>query len=270
MRSNVSPPSVVRAVVKAIVAKFDRSDWMALALAVGQLDYVRNHPRLLRSLSWGDDDYEGHVIDAVPRMLGQTGAGKSAKFEFLDEVEEHTSLRSFLRENEAKLFVELYGGDDEEVIDDLQAASAALGLDDIDIHAARIRHGLREDPGLAIGSAKDLLETVLKAILGLTGNGPETRVDMPSLVKMTNQQLGLDAAGERGNEPGAEQRRRLFGSLSAIVNATGELRNAGFGVGHGGVARPELDIPTARLAVAAAVALATYYVEAHAASSLNA
>jgi len=133
---------------------------MAMALDVGQLDYVRDHPRLLRSLSWGDDDYEGHVIDAVPRMLGQSGKGAAATFTYLPEVEKHTGLRSFLRENEPRLFMELYGTDDEEAIDDLQAASNALGLDDIDIHAARIRHGLREDPGLAIGAAKDLLETV--------------------------------------------------------------------------------------------------------------
>jgi len=89
-------------------------------------------------------------------------------------------------------------------------------------------------------------------------------VDIPALVKQTNRRLGLDAAGERGDEPGAEHRRRLFGSLSAIVNSTSELRNAGFGVGHGGVARPELDIPTARLVVSAAVTLATFYIEAHA------
>ncbi len=49
-------------------------------------------------------------------------------------------------------------------------------LDDVDEHAARIRRGLVDDPAQAIGSSKELLETVLKAVLGLHGNGPETRL----------------------------------------------------------------------------------------------
>jgi len=68
---------------------------------------------------------------------------------------------------------------------------------------------------------------VLKAVLGLHGNGPETKVDVPKLVKMAGEQLGLDPAGHRGEEPGAEQRRKLFGALTTIVNAAAELRNAG-------------------------------------------
>ena len=68
-------------------------------------------------------------------------------------------------------------------MDDLQAAAAALGLTDVDEHAARIRFGLRQDPAQAIGSAKELLESVLKAILGLHGNGPETRLEIPALIK---------------------------------------------------------------------------------------
>jgi hypothetical protein len=125
------------------------------------------------------------------------------------------------------LYTSLYAGEDESFVDDLQAAAGALGLEDVDVHAARIRRGLREDPGLAIGASKELLETVLKAILGLHGNGPETMLDVPKLVKEANVRLGLDASGHRGAEAGAEQRRRLFGSLSTIIASVSELRNAG-------------------------------------------
>jgi len=102
----------------------------------------------------------------------------------------------------------------------------------------------------------------LKAVLGLHGSGPETKVDVPKLVKDANVQLGLDASGHRGPEPGAEQRRRLFSSLSTIVNATAELRNASFGTGHGRSQRPEIDLATDRLVVSSAVAVATFYIEA--------
>lgn len=150
------------------------------------------------------------------------------------------------------------------MLDELQVVTKELGLEDVDEHAARIRRGLHDDPAQAIGSSKELLETVLKAVLGLHGNGPETKVEIPKLVKMAGEQLGLDAAGHRGRDPGAEQRRRLFGSLATIVNSVAELRNAGFGTGHGGTQRPTLDVATARLVVSSAVAVATFYMEAYA------
>ena len=265
MRRDANPNQIVQAVVRAIIAKFDRSDWISLALVTDQLDYVKNHPRLLRSLDWGDSDYEGYVIEAVPIILGQRGRGSGATFANLREVEDAVSLKSFLQESDPKLSAALYGGEGDAMMDDLSAASDALGIGDVDVHAARIRRGLHDDPALAIGSAKELLETVLKAILGLKGNGPETNLDLPKLVKRVNEKLGLDAAGVRGEDPGAAQRRQFFGSLSMIVTSTSELRNAGFGTGHGGVDRPELDLPTARLVVSSAVALATFYVEASAA-----
>lgn len=261
----------MQAVVKAIEATFDRSKWMELGLQTDTLDYIQGHPRLLRSLSWGDPDYPACVIEAAPVVLGKKAdpylpdlPGGRARFENLDIVEQYLSLSTWLRDHEPGLYQALYAGEDEAVLDELQVAAKQLGLEDVDEHAARIRRGLRDDPAQAIGSSKELLETALKAVLGLHGNGPETKVDIPKLVKMAGEQLGLDPAGHRGTEPGAEQRRRLFGALTTIVNATAELRNAGFGTGHGGSQRPALDVATARLVVSSAVAAATFYMKAYA------
>lgn len=270
MRDDAPEGKVIQAVVKTIIATFDRSDWMELGLITDELEFVINHPRLLRSLDWNDPDYRACVIEAVPMILGgQRGNHRrtGAKYTNLTIVEDYLKLPDYLRQNEPALYNDLYAGEDDVIVDELQAAATALGLEDVDLHAARIRRGLRDDPGLAIGASKELLETVLKAILGLRGNGPETIVDVPKLVKDVNVHLGLDANGHRGKEPGAEHRRKLFGSLASIVNSTAELRNAGFGTGHGGVARPELDVATARLVVSSAVAIATFYIEAHASNS---
>jgi Abortive infection C-terminus len=103
-------------------------------------------------------------------------------------------------------------------------------------------------------------------ILGLHSTGKATKLDVPDLLKKANVHLGLDAAGVRSGDPGAEQRRKALGSLAQLMVTTAELRNAGFGTGHGLSRRPELDVPTARLVVAAAVAVATFYIEAHAAA----
>ena len=124
---------------------------------------------------------------------------------------------------------------------------------------------MRDDPPLAIGAAKELLETVFKAILGLHGTGKETKLDLPDLAKKVNVALGLDDQGTRGDEPSAKQRRGVLKGLNSIVNGIGEIRNEGFGTGHGVYGRPEFDIATARLVVTAGAAAATFYIEAHAA-----
>lgn len=59
-----------------IVANFDNGNWEEIGLLTGQSDRINRHPRLLRSLSWGDEDYAGNVltvlrsiVEADPRSL---------------------------------------------------------------------------------------------------------------------------------------------------------------------------------------------------------
>jgi AbiJ N-terminal domain 5 len=238
MRADADENKIIRAVVKAIEATFDRSRWLELALETDNLDRVKNHRRLLRSLAWGDPDYSACVIEMVPVILGR----RKSQVPTLDDlpdtqgqslpnlriVEEFLNLPAWLKDHDPELYRDLYAGEDEAALDELQAAAVELGIQDVDEHAVRIRRGLYQDPAQAIGSSKELLETVLKAVLGLHGTGPETRVDIPKLVKDANVALGLDAAGVRDRDPGARHRRQLLGSLSHIVNSAAELRNAGF------------------------------------------
>lgn len=270
MRADAKPNDVIRAFAKAIEATFARGDWLDLALLTDTEDVVRGHRRLLRSLEWNDPDYSGNVLDVLPAILGDRRSGRhghsaAVRFPNLGIVEERVGLQRWLAANDPALHEALYRGEESAVLDDLEEASERLGIPDVGMHAARIRRSIHEDPAQAIGSAKELLETTLKAVLGLHGTGPETRIDVPQLVKRANIKLGLDAASVDANEPGAEQRRRVLGSLAQVVNGTAELRNAGLGTGHGISRGPELDVATARMVVSAAVTVATFYVEAHAA-----
>ncbi len=45
--------------------KFTFSDWEEIAFLTGTHDQVTGHPRLLRSLRFGDDDYEGCVLSVL-------------------------------------------------------------------------------------------------------------------------------------------------------------------------------------------------------------
>jgi hypothetical protein len=57
------------AIKSLIVDEFDKGKWLDLGLLTGCIDDVKNHPRLLRSWDFGDDDYPGHVIDALVNMV---------------------------------------------------------------------------------------------------------------------------------------------------------------------------------------------------------
>jgi hypothetical protein len=73
----------------------------------------------------------------------------------MDAVENLVGLQPWLAEHDSALHDELYGGEDPAALDDLQAAARHLGLSDVDVHAARIRRSLHDDPAQAVGSSKE-------------------------------------------------------------------------------------------------------------------
>ncbi len=52
-----------------IVVGFNDSHWRELGTLTETLEAVTRHPRLLRSLSWGDPDYEGHVLVMIKDII---------------------------------------------------------------------------------------------------------------------------------------------------------------------------------------------------------
>jgi hypothetical protein len=270
VRADAKATQTLLAFAKVIEATFSSGDWLALGLVTDTDDVIRGHRRLLRSLDWGDDDYSGNILEVLPAVLGAPRGtrvqGRAIdRFPNLSVVEEQVALQAWLAANDPSAHEVLYSGESTAVLDELDEAVERLGIPDITMHAVRMRRGLHEDPAQAIGSAKEMLETTLKAVLGLHGTGPETKLEIPKLIKRANVKLALDAAAVTEIEPGAQQRRRVLGSLAQIVASTAELRNQGLGTGHGVSQGPVLDVATARLVVSAAVAVATFYAEADAA-----
>ena len=48
-----------------IVSNFTYPDWEELGFLTGTTDIISGHPRLLRSLHWGDEDYDGNVLNVI-------------------------------------------------------------------------------------------------------------------------------------------------------------------------------------------------------------
>jgi hypothetical protein len=53
-----------------VIDEFNASNWKELGALTNTLDEVEKHPRLLRSLSWGDEDYDGLALTFLRKMIG--------------------------------------------------------------------------------------------------------------------------------------------------------------------------------------------------------
>ncbi len=69
MNSKLSGPQLVQ-LKNSVVEDFDASNWRELGALTNTLEQVERHPRLLRSLSFGDDDYDGLALTFLRKMIG--------------------------------------------------------------------------------------------------------------------------------------------------------------------------------------------------------
>jgi hypothetical protein len=76
------------ALQKAITSCFGESDWKELGYETGTADFITGHPRLLRSLSWGDGDYGGNVFDAL-EMLSKRNSSSLEVLLSKDQIQRH-------------------------------------------------------------------------------------------------------------------------------------------------------------------------------------
>ncbi len=127
----------------------------------------------------------------------------------------------------------------------------------------RMELSIESDPALAIGTAKELVETCCKTILAERAKPVTGRPDIPALTRDTLKELQLIPEAVQDSARGSDIIRRLLQNLGTIGNNLAELRGL-YGTGHGQHGRTECLKPRhARLAVAAASALATFLFETH-------
>lgn len=120
----------------------------------------------------------------------------------------------------------------------------------------RVRKALPDDPGGAIGAAKQLIEATAKVVLTERNEPFDEHSDVPELVKRSQRCLKLHpssvAAGGSAVD-GADALKKILGGVSAIALGIAEFRNK-HGSGHGQVRTPAgLGIRHAHLAVNAAI-----------------
>jgi hypothetical protein len=221
----VNKDRIILACKRAIEATFDRSRWIELGYLTGTHDLITDHHRLLRSLSWGDDDYGSWIFDVLPEILGPN-------LERLPEVEEFVGLEVWLEKNEPQLHADLYGAAASAPVlveEDLRNLSDASS---IRAHLVRIGNAVAADPELAIGTAKELIESTAKVALRELGEEIPDSADVPELCKLVQKELSLHRTSVAPTVRGREAAFKVLGGLTAIAIGTIELRNA-YGTGHG-------------------------------------
>jgi hypothetical protein len=129
----------------------------------------------------------------------------------------------------------------------------------------RMEGAIDVDPELAIGTAKEFVESVCKTILDERKVEHDRKDDLPDLVKKTTKALQLRADDIPDTGSAADTIKRMLNNLATIVQGSTELRNA-YGTGHGKSktqAKQRLKPRHARLAVGAAATLAVFLWETH-------
>ncbi len=127
----------------------------------------------------------------------------------------------------------------------------------------RMEKSVEDDPPLALGTAKELLETCCKTILRERGKPVTGSPDMPALLKGAMKELNLVPESVPEHARGGDIIKRLLSNLGSICQCMAELRNL-YGTGHGKDGRTESIKPRhARLAVGTATTLATFLFETH-------
>lgn len=104
MREGFSKLAAIRALHAAIVSNFTAASWAEVGVLVGMAPLVTLHRRLLRSLQWGDNDYEDVAKEVLLKLLGPD-------FENLNALESYVGLKTWLGNNDPAMYRQLYEGE---------------------------------------------------------------------------------------------------------------------------------------------------------------
>lgn len=127
----------------------------------------------------------------------------------------------------------------------------------------RIQDSVETDPSLAIGTAKDLIESCCKTILTDLGVPLGKSDDMPTLTKKLCKSLGLVPEGIPNEARGADAIKVTLSNLAAITKNIAELRGL-YGSGHGrDGSHVGLEPRHARLVASSAIAFVDFATETY-------
>lgn len=234
-----------RAIVEQYYHAVDWNDWRDVKRVLQVFEGVLARAREIEKL---------RAIDAATHGASQLDAETLAIKRMVDAL-----ARDGFQVIEGKIIT----GSGLPALGDIKETAAAFDARHLADQIRRIEQSIDTDPALAIGTAKELIETCCKTILDERGKLVSGTPDMPTLTKETLKELKLVPEGIPDSARGADVIKRLLSNLGTIGNALAELRGL-YGTGHGKHGRSTgLTARHAKLAVGAAATLATFLFETH-------
>ncbi len=153
----------------------------------------------------------------------------------------------------------------QKTIENVKTIKNYLSTDYIDKQIKIIESAVENDPALAIGTAKELIETICKAIIkeNVVEINEKDKDNLQKKFKKTLEILELLPENIDNYKKGVQSIKKLLGGLNTIVHGLAELRNE-YGTGHGkGPQFKGLQPRHAKLAANAASIVAYFLLEAH-------
>ena len=102
-------------------------------------------------------------------------------------------------------------------------------LDNLD----RLHRAIDTDPAQAVGSARELIESTAKTVLLELGKPFTDKDDIAALIRKAQQALRLHPSSATSGPDGSDAVKRILGAVTGVAVGVAELRNRGYGTGHG-------------------------------------
>ncbi len=157
--------------------------------------------------------------------------------------------------------IKIYAKNQSLDLESIENATNLLDKDHFQEYVERIKSSIENDPALAIGSTKELVESTLKTIITKLGEEVDSNADIPKLLKIAQRLLDLLPDNVDEAKKGADIIKVLLSNLGQVVIKIAELRNL-YGTGHGKEnKRKGLTPRHAKLVVNAGITLCTFLLE---------
>lgn len=165
--------------------------------------------RYYQSVDWASPAQTARVLVAYTSLLTRIAAS---------DPELHAKLVKALKRDHLRFENGRVVRDSHEpALEDLVDKIITVDLEQLRVNIQRIRGAIEEDPALAIGSSKELVEATCKAILAGRGVTFSASADIPDLVALVAKKLNLVTATVTDATKGAQSIRRVLGSLANTV-----------------------------------------------------
>lgn len=239
---------LIVAVGEAVARSMDESEWKKFAIRYNLEDKTTERYRFLRSLSFGDGDHEGMVVDLIDHIFPNN---PEAFFDLFDRPIVQNQLKKGYPD-----LITYWNGDDDPLIEaiahSVSEVHAVSDVIDLSQYIKRIQDSLPGDPHEAIGHTKDMLEATMRTIMDQRGRPLGKDADFPAVTTQCMTDLGLISK----TPPSEEEKhvRRIASAAKTMIETANEYRNLA-GTGHGRVIGKEVGVTPADASLVASSGL---------------